>query len=43
MHCNRIRAADGRWEKIESYMWATSNTSFTHTLCAVCLEEHYPS
>lgn len=43
MHCNRIRAADGRWEKIESYMSATSNTSFTHTLCAVCLEEHYPS
>jgi hypothetical protein len=43
MHCSRIRVQDGQWEKLESYVSANSNTSFTHTLCNVCLEQHYPA
>lgn len=43
MHCSRIRGEDGQWEKLESYVGANSNASFTHTLCNVCLEQHYPA
>jgi hypothetical protein len=43
MHCSRIRVADEQWEKLEQYVANNSNASFTHTLCATCLEQHYPS
>ena len=42
MHCSRIRADDGHWEKLEAYVAQNSSASFTHTLCSSCLEQHYP-
>ena len=42
MHCSRIRVADARWEKIETYVAEHSRASFTHTLCSSCLAQHYP-
>lgn len=43
MHCSRIRIGEGQWEKVETYVAGHSSASFTHTLCASCLEEHHPA
>ena len=42
MHCSRIRTASDDWETLEKYVTHHSDASFTHTLCATCLDRHYP-
>jgi sigma-B regulation protein RsbU (phosphoserine phosphatase) len=43
MHCKKIRANDDSWHLIESYVAQHSEAQFTHSLCAECRAEHYPS
>jgi hypothetical protein len=43
MHCNRIRAQDDTWQRVEDYVESHTEASFTHSLCKQCLETHYPS
>jgi hypothetical protein len=43
MHCSNIRVSHGQWETLELYVSKTSKTTFTHTLCPSCLEQHYPA
>jgi tetrahydromethanopterin S-methyltransferase subunit D len=40
--CKKIRRADGDWEQIEAYVSQHSEAHFSHGLCEVCLEKHYP-
>lgn len=40
--CKRIRTEDGRWEPVESYISAHSETRFSHGLCETCMLMHYP-
>jgi len=42
MHCSRIRTGSDEWEPLEKYVAGHTEASFTHTLCATCLERHYP-
>jgi PAS domain-containing protein len=42
MHCSRIRTESDEWQALEKYVAGHSEASFTHTLCASCLEQHYP-
>ena len=42
MHCSRIRLQDGAWQKLEQYVEAQSEASFTHSLCSDCLGKHHP-
>jgi len=42
MHCSRIRTESDEWQALEKYVARHSEASFTHTLCASCLERHYP-
>jgi len=42
MHCKRIRSGADTWERIESYIAAHSDASFSHALCEPCLEAHHP-
>jgi len=42
MHCSRIRTGADEWQPLEIYVARHSEASFTHTLCAVCLDRHYP-
>jgi hypothetical protein len=41
MHCKSIRDDDNTWHQIEAYITRNYDTSFTHSLCDNCREEHY--
>lgn len=40
--CKSIRGQSGEWHKLENYLSANSNISFTHTYCPPCAEKLYP-
>jgi DNA-binding response OmpR family regulator len=42
MHCRRIASGKDEWQKLEAYIEAHSNASFTHGLCHDCLDKHFP-
>ena len=42
MHCRRIASGKDEWQKLEAYVEAHSNASFTHGLCRDCLDKHFP-
>lgn len=42
MHCRRIAVGKDEWLKLEAYVEAHSNASFTHGLCQECLDKHFP-
>ena len=42
MHCHRIRSDNQEWERLEAYIEANSEASFSHSVCKECLEKHYP-
>ena len=41
-HCKKIRARDGRWEHLESYISRHSEADFSHGLCPDCVAKYYP-
>ncbi|MCB2226286.1 MAG: DUF3365 domain-containing protein [Desulfarculaceae bacterium] len=41
-HCKKIRAKDGRWEHMETYITRNSEADFSHGLCPECLAKYYP-
>lgn len=43
MHCKRIRNQEQLWEKVETYIETRSGAKFSHALCTMCLEKHYPN
>ena len=42
MHCKRIRDEAATWQPLEQYIERKSGALFTHSLCEVCLEKHFP-
>jgi hypothetical protein len=36
MYCHKIRNADNEWERLEPFLAARSNASFSHGLCPTC-------
>ena len=41
-NCKQIRDDQGYWKKVESYISAHSEATFTHSLCPECLKQLYP-
>ncbi len=40
--CKKVRDDQGYWSQIESYISTHADVQFTHSLCPVCLQKHYP-
>jgi hypothetical protein len=40
--CHRVRTDAGYWQKLETYVSAHSDATFTHGLCEECARKHYP-
>jgi PAS domain S-box-containing protein len=41
-HCKRIRDEQGEWHAVESYVRLRSKAEFSHGICPICMEKHYP-
>ena len=41
--CKRIRDAGGHWDRLEHYIEAHSEASFTHSICPECTRALYPN
>ena len=41
-HCKRIRDDQGQWQAVEAYVSGHTNADFSHGICPVCLDKHYP-
>ena len=39
--CHKIRNAEGKWERLESYICSRTEADFTHGYCPECLAQHY--
>lgn len=39
--CHKIRNADGKWERLETYISSHSEADFTHGYCPECCDKHY--
>jgi len=42
-HCKQIRDDEGMWKRMEEYIHAHSEASFSHGICPGCMQEHYPA
>jgi GAF domain-containing protein len=42
-HCKNVRNDAGYWESVESYVEAHSEADFSHGICPVCMQLHYPA
>ncbi|MCX7006092.1 MAG: PAS domain S-box protein [Kiritimatiellaeota bacterium] len=40
--CKKIRDDDGYWQKVEEYIGAHTDASFTHGLCPDCRSKYFP-
>ncbi len=40
--CKKIRNENGRWEMMEEYITARSESVFSHSFCPECVARHYP-
>lgn len=41
-YCKMIRADDGAWESMESYVAGRTQAEFSHSICPGCLTKHFP-
>jgi two-component system, sensor histidine kinase and response regulator len=41
-YCKSVRDDEGYWSTIEHYFHQNTRIDFSHGMCPVCLEEHYP-
>ncbi len=42
MYCKKIRNERDIWEQMEKYISDHSDALFSHGICPVCLQQHYP-
>jgi len=42
MYCHRIRNDAGYWDRIEQYISAHSDATFSHGMCPTCYERQFP-
>ena len=41
-HCKKIRDSSGYWTQVEEYFTEHTEVSFSHGVCATCLDKYYP-
>jgi Four helix bundle sensory module for signal transduction len=41
-HCKHIRDDEGMWKRLEEYIHAHSEDSFSHGICPACMKKEYP-
>jgi GAF domain-containing protein len=41
-HCKSIRDDEGYWQRVENYMRSRTEAEFSHGICPVCMEKHFP-
>ncbi len=41
--CKSVRNDQGYWSRIETYLSAHSDATFTHGMCPKCMDEYYPN
>ena len=41
-NCKKIRADDGAWQALESYISQHTDAQFSHGICVDCMQELYP-
>ena len=41
--CKNIRDDDGYWTHVEAYVSSHSAAEFTHSICPLCVQAHYPA
>jgi len=39
--CHKIRNAEGKWERLETYIHNRTDADFTHCFCPECCDRHY--
>lgn len=42
MHCSQIRDSAGDWQRVDAYVAARTDATFTHSVCPRCLDINYP-
>ena len=42
LYCQRIRDADGHWQRLDQYMLEHTGIRFSHGWCPDCEREHFP-
>jgi|GEM_PF-6863987 len=42
-HCKQIRSSGGEWNQMEEFIQLRSEARFSHGLCPICAERHYPT
>ena len=42
LYCQRIRDADGHWQRLDEYMLEHTGIRFSHGWCPDCEREHFP-
>lgn len=40
--CKKIRDDKGYWEQVDIYIYKHSQAEISHSICPLCLKEHYP-
>jgi PAS domain-containing protein len=43
MYCKKIRSEEESWILLEKYISEHTDAEFSHGICPICLEEHYPA
>lgn len=41
-HCNRVRAGQGDWQKVEAFLKDRIDLDCSHSICEECLERYFP-
>ena len=41
--CKAIRDDEGNWQRLEAYVEARTEATFTHTMCPCCMQKWYPT
>ena len=42
-YCNEARDTNGEWQHLEKYLSKISDIRFSHGICDLCMEEHFPN
>ena len=41
-YCKEVRDAEGEWQHLEKYLSKITDIRFSHGICDVCMEKHFP-
>jgi hypothetical protein len=41
-YCRKAKDTEGNWLHLDQYLSARTNLNFSHGICDLCIEEHFP-